>query len=224
VKKIKSALISVYYKDGLDILIHTLAKQNVTFYSTGGTQAFIEKLGYKVVPVEELTSYPSILGGRVKTLHPKVFGGILARRENEEDVQQLKQFEIPELDVVVVDLYPFEETVKNQSSLFDEEITSEIIEKIDIGGISLIRAAAKNFNDTVIVSQKSQYTVLADYLEQHNGETNLSFRREYAKQAFAVSSHYDTLIHRYFSMATPYETFKESYLNADVLRYGENPH
>ena len=223
-KKIKSALVSVYYKDGLDVLIHTLAKQQVTFYSTGGTQAFIEGLGYKVIPVEELTSYPSILGGRVKTLHPKVFGGILARRENEEDIAQLKQYEIPELDLVVVDLYPFEETVKNQNSLFDGEITSEVIEKIDIGGISLIRAAAKNFSDTVIVSQKSQYTDLAQFLEENNGQTSLAFRQNYAKQAFGVSSHYDTLINRYFASQDPYETFKESYLNGEALRYGENPH
>ena len=223
-KKIKSALVSVYYKDGLDVLIHTLAKQQVTFYSTGGTQAFIEGLGYKVIPVEELTSYPSILGGRVKTLHPKVFGGILARRENAEDIAQLKQYEIPELDLVVVDLYPFEETVKNQNSLFDGEITSEVIEKIDIGGISLIRAAAKNFSDTVIVSQKNQYAELAQFLEENNGQTSLAFRQNYAKQAFAVSSHYDTLINRYFASQDPYETFKESYLNGEVLRYGENPH
>lgn len=223
-KKIKSALVSVYYKDGLDVLIHTLAKQQVTFYSTGGTQAFIEGLGYKVIPVEELTSYPSILGGRVKTLHPKVFGGILARRENAEDIAQLKQYEIPELDLVVVDLYPFEETVKNQNSLFDGEITSEVIEKIDIGGISLIRAAAKNFSDTVIVSQKNQYAELAKFLEENNGQTSLAFRQNYAKQAFAVSSHYDTLINRYFASQDPYETFKESYLNGEALRYGENPH
>lgn len=223
-KKIKSALVSVYYKDGLDVLIHTLAKQQVTFYSTGGTQAFIEGLGYKVIPVEELTSYPSILGGRVKTLHPKVFGGILARRENAEDIAQLKQYEIPELDLVVVDLYPFEETVKNQNSLFDGEITSEVIEKIDIGGISLIRAAAKNFSDTVIVSQKNQYAELAQFLEENNGQTSLAFRQNYAKQAFAVSSHYDTLINRYFASQDPYETFKESYLNGEALRYGENPH
>jgi phosphoribosylaminoimidazolecarboxamide formyltransferase/IMP cyclohydrolase len=223
-KKIKSALISVYYKDGLDVLIHALAKQHVTFYSTGGTQAFIENLGYKVIPVEELTSYPSILGGRVKTLHPKVFGGILARRENADDLAQLKQYEIPELDLVVVDLYPFEETVKNHTSLFEGELTSEIIEKIDIGGISLIRAAAKNFIDTTIVSQKSQYAELAQFLEDNNGETTLEFRQNYAKQAFAVSSHYDTLIHRYFAAQNPYETFKESYLNGEALRYGENPH
>ena len=223
-KTIKSALISVYYKDGLDVLIHSLAKHNVTFYSTGGTQAFIENLGYKVIPVEELTSYPSILGGRVKTLHPKVFGGILARRENEEDLAQLKQFEIPEIDLVVVDLYPFEETVKQYTSLFDGELTSEIIEKIDIGGISLIRAAAKNFADTVIVSQKNQYSDLAQHIEENKGATTLAFRQEYATQAFAVSSHYDTLIHRYFSSKTPYSTFKESHLSGEALRYGENPH
>ena len=226
-KKIKSALVSVYYKDGLDTLIHTLAKQGVVFYSTGGTQAFIEGLGYKVIPVEELTSYPSILGGRVKTLHPKVFGGILARRENEEDIKQLKQYEIPELDLVIVDLYPFEETVKSHTSLFEGflgEITSEIIEKIDIGGISLIRAAAKNFSDTVIVSQKSQYKELAEYLEANNGQTALEFRQNYAKEAFGVSSHYDTLINRYFASAEPYNNFKESYLGGEALRYGENPH
>jgi phosphoribosylaminoimidazolecarboxamide formyltransferase/IMP cyclohydrolase len=177
VKKIKAALISVYYKDGLDVLVHSLAKQGVTFYSTGGTQAFIEQLGYPVVPVEELTSYPSILGGRVKTLHPKVFGGILARRENADDLAQLKQYDIPEIDLVVVDLYPFEETVKQYTSLFAGEMTSEIIEKIDIGGISLIRAAAKNFSDTVIVSQKSQYAVLAQYLDENDGQTSLEFRQ-----------------------------------------------
>ncbi|MBK9792065.1 MAG: bifunctional phosphoribosylaminoimidazolecarboxamide formyltransferase/IMP cyclohydrolase [Sphingobacteriales bacterium] len=223
-QKIKTALVSVYYKDGLDVLIHTLAKQGVTFYSTGGTQAFIEGLGYTVIPVEELTSYPSILGGRVKTLHPKVFGGILARRENAEDRAQLKQYEIPELDLVIVDLYPFEETVKNHTSLFAGELTSEIIEKIDIGGISLIRAAAKNFSDTTIVSQKSQYAELAQFLEVNNGQTSLEFRQKYAEQAFGVSSHYDTLIHRYFASQHPYETFKESYLQGEVLRYGENPH
>lgn len=223
-QKIKTALVSVYYKDGLDVLIHTLAKQGVTFYSTGGTQAFIEGLGYAVIPVEELTSYPSILGGRVKTLHPKVFGGILARRENAEDRAQLKQYEIPEIDLVVVDLYPFEETVKNHTSLFSGELTSEIIEKIDIGGISLIRAAAKNFSDTTIVSQKSQYAELAQFLEANNGQTSLEFRQKYAEQAFGVSSHYDTLIHRYFASQHPYETFKESYLQGEVLRYGENPH
>ncbi len=217
-QKVKSALISVYYKDGLDILIHTLAKHNVTFYSTGGTQSFIESLGYSVIPVEELTSYPSILGGRVKTLHPKVFGGILARRENQDDRSQLQQYDIPEIDLVVVDLYPFEETVKTTN----EE--AAIIEKIDIGGISLIRAAAKNFNNTVIVSQKSQYQILADYLTANNGHTDWAFRKDLARQAFAVSSHYDTLINRYFEKENPYSNFKESYLTGEVLRYGENPH
>ncbi len=223
-KTIKSALISVYYKDGLDVLIHALAKQNVTFYSTGGTQTFIEGLGYSVTPVEELTAYPSILSGRVKTLHPKVFGGILARRENQEDLTQLKQYQIPEIDLVVVDLYPFEETVKNYTSLFEGEITSEIIEKIDIGGISLIRAAAKNFNDTVIIAQKSQYADLAEFLETNQGQTSLELRQQLAMQAFAVTSHYDTLIHHYFSRQTPFATFKQSYLSGEMLRYGENPH
>jgi phosphoribosylaminoimidazolecarboxamide formyltransferase/IMP cyclohydrolase len=224
VKKIKSALLSVYYKDGLDVLVHALAKHDVLFYSTGGTQKYIEELGYKVVPVEELTTYPSILGGRVKTLHPKIFGGILARKENAEDITQLKQYEIPEIDLVVVDLYPFEETVKNYTSLFEAEIASEIIEKIDIGGISLIRAAAKNFNDTVVVSIKDQYEELATFIEENNGSTSLEFRKNYAKQAFEVSSHYDTLIHRYFSKEDPYDTFKESYAAVEPLRYGENPH
>ncbi|MDB5226025.1 MAG: bifunctional phosphoribosylaminoimidazolecarboxamide formyltransferase/IMP cyclohydrolase [Bacteroidota bacterium] len=223
-KRIKSALISVYYKDGLDILIHTLAKQSVKFYSTGGTQAYIESLGYPVIPVEEITSYPSILGGRVKTLHPKVFGGILARRENAEDVEQLKKYDIPEIDLVVVDLYPFEETVKNYTSLFEEGIACEVIEKIDIGGISLIRAAAKNFNDTLVISQKDQYAKLVKVLEENDGETALEHRKEFAKKAFEVSSHYDTLIHRYFSSNDPYDVFKESYGKGEALRYGENPH
>lgn len=217
-KKIKSALVSVYYKDGLDVLIHTLAKNGVTFYSTGGTQAFIEGLGYTVIPVEELTSYPSILGGRVKTLHPKVFGGILARRENEQDLAQLQEYAIPEIDLVIVDLYPFEETVLNTKN------EAEIIEKIDIGGISLIRAAAKNYKHTMIVSQKSQYAELAAYLQENNGETSLEYRRKYAENAFAVSSHYDTLIYAYFAEKNPFNYLKISYLHNDKLRYGENPH
>ena len=216
-KKIKSALISVYYKDGLEELLDVLHKNDVIFYSTGGTQAFIEKLGYPVVPVEELTSYPSILGGRVKTLHPKVFGGILARRENDNDLSELKQYQIPEIDLVVVDLYPFEETVQHTT---DE---AEIIEKIDIGGISLIRATAKNFKDTVIVSQKSQYTELTQFLTMHDGQTSLALRKNFAKQAFAVSSHYDTLIHHYFA-GDDTSVFKQSYLHGESLRYGENPH
>lgn len=223
-KPVRSALISVYYKDGLDTLVHTLAAEKVTFYSTGGTQKYIEDLGYAVVPVEELTGYPSILGGRVKTLHPKVFGGILARKENPDDRAQLSQYEIPEIDLVVVDLYPFEETVKNYSSLFDGEISSEIIEKIDIGGVSLIRAAAKNFNDTVVVSMKDQYEELAAFLEEHGGSTSLELRKRFASQAFEVTSHYDTLIHRYFAKDEPYDTFKESYSAVEPLRYGENPH
>lgn len=216
-KKIKAALVSVYYKDGLDELIRILHQQGVTLYSTGGTQAFIEKLGIPVIPVEDLTAYPSILGGRVKTLHPKVFGGILARRDNPGDQAELEQYAIPEIDLVVVDLYPFEETVKSTT---DE---STIIEKIDIGGISLIRAAAKNFKDTLIVSQKTQYGELAQYLAENDGQTSLEFRKRYAQQAFAVSSHYDTLIHRYFA-GTADTTFKQSYLQGESLRYGENPH
>jgi phosphoribosylaminoimidazolecarboxamide formyltransferase/IMP cyclohydrolase len=216
-KKIRSALVSVYYKDGLEELLTVLYQNGVTFYSTGGTQAFIEKLGYPVIPVEELTAYPSILGGRVKTLHPKVFGGILARRENEQDQSELKQYEIPEIDLVIVDLYPFEETVKSTSN------EAAIIEKIDIGGISLIRAAAKNFKDTVIVSQRSQYAELAKFLSENEGQTSLEFRKTYAKQAFAVSSHYDTLIHAYFS-GDDQNVFKQSFLHGEALRYGENPH
>ena len=216
-KKIKSALVSVYYKDGLEELLKVLHEQQVVFYSTGGTQAFIEKLGYPVVPVEDLTAYPSILGGRVKTLHPKVFGGILARRHNESDQGELKQYEIPEIDLVIVDLYPFEETVKSTTN------EAEIIEKIDIGGISLIRAAAKNFSDTVIVSQKLQYPELAAHLKAHDGQTDLEFRKAFAQQAFAVSSHYDTLINAYFA-GDDNNTFKQSYLKGESLRYGENPH
>jgi phosphoribosylaminoimidazolecarboxamide formyltransferase/IMP cyclohydrolase len=218
VKKIKSALISVYYKDGLDELIHTLAKQDVIFYSTGGTQKFIENLGYKVISVEALTQFPEILGGRVKTLHPKVFGGILARRNNEEDVAQLAQHQISEIDLVIVDLYPFEETLKNTN----EE--AEIIEKIDIGGISLIRATAKNYQDTLVVSQKNQYTKLHEYLTETQGHTSLEIRKQYAMQAFAVSSHYDTLIYNYFSNNDIDNIFKISYTESEALRYGENPH
>ena len=216
-KKIQSALISVYYKDGLEELLAVLHQNGVTFYSTGGTQSFIEKLGYPVIPVEKLTSYPSILGGRVKTLHPKVFGGILARRENANDLSELKQFEIPEIDLVVVDLYPFEETVKSTTN------EAEIIEKIDIGGISLIRATAKNYKDTLIISQKSQYPELAAYLKDNDGQTDLEFRRAFAQQAFAVSSHYDTLIHAHFA-GDDNSVFKQSYLHGVPLRYGENPH
>lgn len=192
-KRIKSALISVFYKDGLEDIVKALDAQGVTIYSTGGTQKFIEELGIKPVAVESLTGYPSILGGRVKTLHPKVFGGILARRDMDSDNQQLAQYEIPEIDLVIVDLYPFEQTVASGA----EE--QDIIEKIDIGGISLIRAGAKNFNDVVIVPSKEQYKPLLDILNAQGAETTLEQRRKFATAAFGVSSHYDTAIHAWFS-------------------------
>lgn len=216
-KKIKSALISVYHKDKLDQIVKKLDELNVTIYSTGGTQSFIEELGTQVIPVEELTSYPSILGGRVKTLHPKVFGGILNRRNNSEDRQQIAKYEIPEIDLVIVDLYPFEETVASGAS---EE---DIIEKIDIGGISLIRAAAKNFNDVVIVSSRNQYQTLLDLLNEKEGATSLEDRKEFARLAFATSSHYDSAIFNYFN-ADKSEEARISINNGQVLRYGENPH
>lgn len=217
-KKIKSALISVYYKDRLEPLIEELNKQGVIIYSTGGTQSFIESLGVKVVPVEDLTNYPSILGGRVKTLHPKVFGGILARRENAEDLAQLNQYGIPEIDLVIVDLYPFEETVAAGKS------EAEIIEKIDIGGISLIRAAAKNFTHTVILASKNQYDELLNILVEKNGCTSLEDRRKFAATAFNVSSHYDTKIFNYFNQTAKIDALKVSETQARTLRYGENPH
>jgi phosphoribosylaminoimidazolecarboxamide formyltransferase/IMP cyclohydrolase len=217
-KKIKSALISVFYKDKLDLLVQELNKLGVTIYSTGGTQTFIESLGIKVVPVEKLTSYPSILGGRVKTLHPKVFGGILGSRNNPTHQAEMQQYEIPEIDLVIVDLYPFEETVKAGKG---EE---DIIEKIDIGGISLIRAAAKNFNDTVIISSRNDYAELLELLQTKGGETSLADRKRFAAKAFMNSSHYDTLIFNYFNNEFNFEVFKKSELNGKVLRYGENPH
>lgn len=217
-KKIKSALISVFYKDKLDLIVKELDKLGVKIYSTGGTQSFVEGLGVKVTAVEDLTSYPSILGGRVKTLHPKVFGGILGRRDNESDQKEMAQYEIPEIDLVIVDLYPFEETVKAGKG---EE---DIIEKIDIGGISLIRAAAKNFNDTIIVSTRNDYGQLLQLLQEKNGESDLQDRKEFAAKAFMTSSHYDTLIFNYFNNEFNFEVFKKSELNAKVLRYGENPH
>ena len=216
-KKIKSALISVYHKDNLDRIVKRLEELNVTIYSTGGTQSFIEELGTPVTPVEELTSYPSILGGRVKTLHPKVFGGILNRRENTGDQQQIAQYEIPEIDLVIVDLYPFEATVASGAS---EE---DIIEKIDIGGISLIRAAAKNFNDVVIVSSRDQYEHLYTLLNEKDGATNLEDRKEFARLAFATSSHYDSAIFNYFN-GDRAEEARISVNKGHVLRYGENPH
>jgi phosphoribosylaminoimidazolecarboxamide formyltransferase / IMP cyclohydrolase len=216
-KKIKNALISVYYKDNLEPIIHQLNSLGVKIFSTGGTQEFIEKLGVAVTPVESLTSYPSILGGRVKTLHPKVFGGILSRRELQSDIDQLEEYEIPEIDLVIVDLYPFEETVKSGAS---EE---SIIEKIDIGGISLIRAAAKNFKDVVIVSSKREYTFLLDKIMiAQKGESTLQDRRMLATRAFDNTSHYDTAIFNYFDTAE--NVFKQSIQSSTVLRYGENPH
>ena len=225
-KKITSALISVYYKDNLDEIVKLLHSQNVKLYSTGGTQQFIENLGIPVTAVENLTSYPSIFGGRVKTLHPKVFGGILYRRDNQEDIAQAQQFEIPNLDLVIVDLYPFEETV---ASTTDE---AEIIEKIDIGGISLIRAAAKNYEDVLIVSSRNQYTNLLNLLKNKNACTELADRRRFAMQAFAISSHYDTAIFNYFNQENNQQDnqqngenyFKQSLLTGQSLRYGENPH
>lgn len=216
-KRIKRALVSVYHKDGLDEILKKLNAEGVSFVSTGGTKTFIESLGIACDAVEDLTGYPSILGGRVKTLHPKVFGGILARRENEGDQAQLAQYEIPEIDLVIVDLYPFEETVASGA---DEQ---SIIEKIDIGGISLIRAAAKNFKDEVIVASKHQYTPLLNLLNEKGAETSLEDRKWFAKEAFAVSSGYDSAIFNYF------DNREGSYFRVAIdqpmhLRYGENPH
>jgi phosphoribosylaminoimidazolecarboxamide formyltransferase/IMP cyclohydrolase len=216
-KKIKSALISVYYKDGLDSLVKVLHKNGVEIYSTGGTQKFIEELGIKVTPVETMTGYPSIFGGRVKTLHPAVFGGILYRRELKEDVDQAAQYKIPSIDLVIVDLYPFEETVASGAT------EQEIIEKIDIGGISLIRAAAKNFKDVVIVSTRHQYGLLEKILSDKKGCTDLNDRRIFAAHAFDTSSHYDSAIFNFFA-GEEVKRFKQSIQDFQVLRYGENPH
>ncbi len=191
-KKIKTALISVFHKDGLEEILAKLHADGVSFLSTGGTQSFIESLGYPCTKVEDLTTYPSILGGPVKTHHPKVFGGILGRRALESDQEQMKKYEIPEIDLVIVDLYPFEETVASGAS------EADIIEKIDIGGISLIRAAAKNFNDVVIVPSKAEYSMLNDILSVSGANTTLAQRKKFAERAFATSSHYDTAIHAYF--------------------------
>jgi phosphoribosylaminoimidazolecarboxamide formyltransferase/IMP cyclohydrolase len=216
---IKSALISVYDKSGLEPIIHRLNELGVTIYSTGGTQAFVEDLGVAVERVEDLTSYPSILGGRVKTLHPKVFGGILNRRNHSEDQSQIAEFEIPEIDLVIVDLYPFEATVASGASHDD------IIEKIDIGGISLIRAAAKNYQDVVIIPSQAQYAEFLEILNaSENGATSLGQRKSFARDAFEVSSHYDTQIFNYFNQEGKKEIFKQSVKPAQVLRYGENPH
>lgn len=217
-KKIKSALISVYYKDGLDEIVKLLAANDVQMYSTGGTLDFIEKLGFSATAVEDLTSYPSILGGRVKTLHPKVFGGILARRDNEKDNEQLAQYEIPEIDLVIVDLYPFEETVASGAE------HQAIIEKIDIGGISLIRGAAKNYNDVVIVSSRDQYGDLLNLLSSQECATSLTDRLTFAAKAFAVSSNYDSHIFNYFNKTEALPSFRSTFDNGVTLRYGENPH
>lgn len=192
-KKIKTALVSVFHKDGLDELLAKLNEEGVKFLSTGGTQKFIESLGYECEKVEEVTTYPSILGGRVKTLHPKIFGGILARRDNEGDQEQMKEYEVPSIDLVIVDLYPFEQTVASGAS------DADIIEKIDIGGISLIRAGAKNFKDVVIVPSKTEYGVLLDILKKKGAETDIEDRKMFAERAFGVSSHYDTAIHAWFA-------------------------
>lgn len=191
-KKIKTALVSVFHKDGLDELLKKLHEEGVKFLSTGGTQSFIESLGYDCQKVEDVTTYPSILGGRVKTLHPKIFGGILGRRDNAGDQEQMRQYDIPEIDLVIVDLYPFEQTVVSGAS------EADIIEKIDIGGISLIRAGAKNFKDVVIVPSKAEYPLLLDLLKKKGAETDIEDRRVFAERAFGVSSHYDTAIHEWF--------------------------
>jgi len=213
---IKNALISVFHKDGLGPIVQQLNQLGIEIYSTGGTQKFIEEEGIKVNRVEDLTSYPSILGGRVKTLHPNVFGGILSRRELESDKEQLNQYNIPEFDLVIVDLYPFEKTVLSGSS------EQDIIEKIDIGGISLIRAAAKNFKDVLIVSERSQYSEVLSILENGKGDTDLNTRKKFAGKAFNISSHYDTDIFNYFNEEEI--VFKQSVVENKTLRYGENPH
>ena len=221
-KKIQSALISVFYKNGLETIVQQLSQLGVTIYSTGGTQTFIEKLGVKVIPVEDLTTYPSILGGRVKTLHPSVFGGILGKRDDDTHVQEMKQYNIPEIDLVIVDLYPFEETV---ASTTDEKA---IIEKIDIGGPSMIRAAAKNHKDLVVIASKADYSLLENLLKEQKGETTLDQRRMFAFKAFETVAHYDVAIAKYFSQALKgqheSDYFLESASPSYTLRYAENPH
>lgn len=216
-KRIKTALVSVYHKEGLDEIITKLHAEGVEFLSTGGTRQFIESLGFPCKAVEELTTYPSILGGRVKTLHPKVFGGILCRRGEEQDLQQIAEYEIPEIDLVIVDLYPFEATVASHAS------EADIIEKIDIGGISLIRAAAKNYNDVAIVASQAQYQPFLDMLMDHGANCSLEERRWLAKEAFSVSSHYDSAIFNYFD-GDANSAFRFSANDEHTLRYGENPH
>lgn len=216
-KKIKSALISVFHKDGLEPIVRKLNELKVTLYSTGGTEQFIKDLEIQVIPVEEVTSYPSILGGRVKTLHPKIFGGILNRQNHEEDAAQLVEFDIPQIDLVLVDLYPFEKTLASGAS---EE---DIVEKIDIGGISLIRAAAKNYKDTFTISSRDQYEGFLEIISADNGSTSLEQRKKFAAISFNISSHYDTAIFNYFN-ADEMPVLKLSENDAQILRYGENPH
>lgn len=217
-KKAKTALISVFHKDKLALIVKALDQKNITIYSTGGTEEFIKKQGVPVVPVEDITSYPSILGGRVKTLHPKVFGGILSRRGHEGDVAQLSEYDIPEMDIVIVDLYPFEKTVASGAP------EQEIIEKIDIGGISLIRAAAKNYKDVICVSSMEQYGAFLEIITGQDGATTLAQRKSFAAEAFNISSHYDTAIFNYFNSEEDKPVLKISETNGKELRYGENPH
>lgn len=217
-KTISSALISVFSKEGLEPIVKTLNEQGVTLYSTGGTQQFINDLGISVVPVENITEYPSILGGRVKTLHPKVFGGILNRQDQESDQQEMNSFNIPQIDLVIVDLYPFEKTVASGASHQD------IIEKIDIGGISLIRAAGKNFKDVMCVSSVSDYTEFLELITKNNGSTSYEDRERFAAKAFNVSSHYDSAIFNYFNVNSEDPVLKLSEQHGEALRYGENPH
>lgn len=218
VKKASAALVSVFHKDGLEPIVKKLNELGVTLYSTGGTEKFIRDLGIEVVPVEDVTSYPSILGGRVKTLHPKVFGGILNRQDHEGDVAQMEEFDIPQLDIVIVDLYPFEKTVASGAS------EQDIIEKIDIGGISLIRAAAKNFKDVLCVSSMEDYEDFLNVITESNGSTSLEDRKRFATKAFNVSSHYDSAIFNYFNKDHAQAALKISETQGQVLRYGENPH
>ncbi|MFT4093159.1 MAG: bifunctional phosphoribosylaminoimidazolecarboxamide formyltransferase/IMP cyclohydrolase [Niabella sp.] len=228
-KKIQSALISVFYKDGLEPIVKELSRLGITIYSTGGTQKFIEDLGIKVVPVENLTTYPSILGGRVKTLHPSVFGGILGRRDLESDVREMEQYKIPEIDLVIVDLYPFEETLAEQqlqaSSGGGGLEEAAIIEKIDIGGPSMIRAAAKNFKEVLVVAAKKDYAAITGLLQSQNGETSLEQRKSFAAKAFETVAHYDVAIAQYFNTTNAdVEYFFHSETHPKIMRYGENPH
>jgi len=215
-KIIQSALISVFHKNGLKPIVEELHKKNVTIYSTGGTEKFIKELGIPVTPVEDVTSYPSILGGRVKTLHPKVFGGILNRQDHQGDISEMKAYEIPQIDLVIVDLYPFEKTVVSGAT------EQEIVEKIDIGGISLIRASAKNFKDTFTISSMDQYEEFLKLYKLNNGSSSLEERKKFAAKSFNISSHYDTAIFNYFNEDEV--VYKASEVNSKTLRYGENPH